>query len=1003
MSFTTFCIRRPVFTTVLSLILIVLGVVGFLRVPLRGYPRIDVPVIMVQTTDAGVSASVIESQITTPIENDVIGSPGLKEMKSYSKTGRSRVILHYKMGANIDAAVNDIRNRLARINRTLPLGAESPVIQKRDPDKLQLAVLSVTDPHLNPMEITDTINRTILPAIEQVQGVANVNLFNDRAYVLKVLLNPSRMAADNVTVNDMTDILKQQNINVPSGQIKTRDRDYSVLSEGQLHAPTEFKNLIIRSDSGYLLRFGDVAKIHVGSDNIESAMRVNGKSAVGLSVYGASDANPLKVIADIKNKVTQLNHTLPPSMHLHIVWNGTTYLKAALHEVYMDLAYAIILVVIVIAIFLGSLRSALIPVVTIPICLVSACALIYVLGYSLNIFTLLALVLAIGLVVDDAIVMLENIHRHLETGLTPYEAAVVGSREIVFAIIAMTLTLAAVYAPIGLTQGTTGIIFREFAFTLALTVIISGFVALTLSPMMCAKLLVTAKKTRMDRFFDRLTAGYQSLLRQILKYRLWVGVFLLMLIGIGMWMAHILPSMLEPKEDTGAFLVSVKPPSNASFGYIDRYSKQIEAKLSKLPGVDKVMMMTSTTSGGFAFVSLKPWNKRKLTSENIMKRFMQSASSIAGVTVSAFNISQIGGGGKSGDAVRVVVRTNDSFDKLYKTINHFRETLLSQPGFKTVTSDLILNDQQYVLHVNRNLAASLKVNVADVSDALRTMLGGAKVTAFEWGDRTYDVILQVPEKALHQVNIIDQLNVRSETGKMIPLSSLASITTQVGPHELPHEGRQRAATLTIQLNKDIDMGNALKTIRHLAKLTLPQADSIRFKGVARQLIESHSAMLWAFSLAMIFIYLVLSAQFESFRDPFIILLTVPLSIVGALVTLVLAGQSLSIYTNIGFVTLIGLIAKHGILITEFANQRLKAGVSKIDAVVEAATQRLRPILMTTAAMVVGAIPLAFAAGAGAISRQEIGWVIAGGLLLGTVFSLFVVPVAYVMIKRKSTG
>lgn len=1001
MSFTTFCIRRPVFTIVLSLILVVLGIVGFLRVPLRGYPKIDVPVVMIQTIDSGVSASVIESQITTPIENDIIGSPGLKEMKSYSKTGQSRIILRYKMGINIDAAVNDLRNRLAKIDRTLPLGSESPVIEKRDPDDLELAVLSVTDAHLNPMEITDTINRTILPAIEQVQGVANVDLFNDRTYVLKVLLNPSRMAADNVTVNDMTAVLKQQNVNVPSGQIKTRDRDYSVLSEGQLHAPSAFKNLIIRSDGGYLLRFGDVAKVRVGSDNTESAMRVNGQSAVGLSIYGTSNDNPLKVIVGIQKKIKQLNHTLPPSMHVHLVWNGTTYLKAALHKVYRDLIYAILLVVLVIGVFLGSLRSAFIPVVTIPICLVTACALIYVLGYSLNIFTLLALVLAIGLVVDDAIVMLENIYRHVESGLSPYESAVIGSREIVFAIIAMTLTLAAVYAPIGLTQGTTGIIFREFAFTLALTVIISGFVALTLSPMMCAKLLKNRNETRIDRFFYTLMMRYQRCLRFILKYRWWVGILLITLLCLGVWCYRSLPSSLEPKEDTGAFLVSITPPSNASFSYIDRYAKEVESRLMKLPGIEKVMMKTDTTSGGFAFVILKPWDQRKYTSEQMMSDFMQSVSNIAGVTVSAFNMSQIGGGGKYGDAIRVVVRTNNNFSQLYKTMGKFRDTLLTYPEFKTVTSDLILNDQQYVLHVNRNLAATLKVNVADVSDALSTMLGGAKVTAFEWGDRTYDVVLQVPEKSLHALTIINQLNVRNQAGKMIPLSSLARITTQVGPRELPHEGRQRASTLTIQLNKGYDMGDALKKIRQLAKKSLPLGDTIRFKGVAKQLLEAHSAMLWAFSLAMIFIYLVLSAQFESFRDPFIILLTVPLSIVGALLTLKLTGQSLSIYTNIGFVTLIGLIAKHGILITEFANRRLEAGASKIEAVTEAATQRLRPILMTTAAMAVGAIPLAFAAGAGAISRQEIGWVIVGGLLLGTVFSLFVVPVAYVMIKRTS--
>ena len=682
MNFTEFCIRRPVFTIVLSLIIIVLGVIGYLRVPVRGFPRIAVPVVTIQTQDDGASASVIETQITIPIENDVVGSPGLETMKSYSQTGRSVVVLRYKMGTNIDSAVNDVRNRLARIGRILPEGVESPVIEKRDPDHLQLAILSISDKRMNAMEITDVIQRQILPSIEQIDGVAHVDLFNDRDYTLRVLLNPSKMAAHQVTVNDMVSVLRQQNVNVPTGQIKSRDRFYSVLSQGELREPQAFQSLIIRSNNSYLLRFGDVADIKVASDNTESAMRVNGQRAVGLSIYATANSNPIQVERNIEKRVNALRSILPPSMQVHVVWNDTTYLKASLHEVVWDLFYAVILVVIVIGLFLGSIRSAWIPVVTIPICLVSACALIYVMGFSINVFTLLALVLAIGLVVDDAIVMLENIYRYLELGLTPFEASIKGSREIVFAIIAMTLTLAAVYAPIGMTHGLTGVVFREFAFTLALTVIVSGFVALTLSPMMCSRLLVKAKETKIDALFAKLMQGYQWLLRYALSCRWQVMTGLLVVLVVGALCYESMPSMLEPKEDTGAFVVRITPPSNASFSYIDRYAKQVESTLQKSSGVKRVMMMTGNR-GGYAFVVLDPWSDRQHNAEEIMHEFMTSVSDIAGVTISAYNMSRLGGGGKNGDAVQFVIRSNRSFKQLYETVGQFRQTLLKNPGLRT--------------------------------------------------------------------------------------------------------------------------------------------------------------------------------------------------------------------------------------------------------------------------------------------------------------------------------
>lgn len=1003
MSFTEFCIKRPVFTTVLSLILIVIGILGFLRVPVRGFPRINSPVISITTNYSGASARIIESQITMPIENDVIGTSGLKYMHSYSRAGSSHVVLYFNLHENIDTALNDVRDRLSKISQQLPEGTDPPIVQKSDPNSVQLMVVSVTNPNMTPMELTDYINRNMLPSLEEQLGVSNIELYNARDFSMKILLNPSKMAAHQVTVNDMTDVLQQQNINVPTGEIKTTDRDYSVLNQGQLSNRSAFKNLIIRDDHGYLLKFGDVAKVRVAAEDTESAMRVDGKPSVGIAIYALSTANPIAVAAQLKKKLDEIDARLPEGMALKVVWDDTNYLKAALNEVYQDLAIAIVLVIVIVALFLGSLRSAVIPIVTIPICLISACALIYVMGYSLNVFTLLALVLAIGLVVDDAIVVLENIYRHLESGLSATKAAIVGSKQIVFAVIAMTITLAAVYAPIGFSTGVTGVIFRQFAFTLALTVLVSGFVALTLSPMMCARMLRYTQETYLDRLFKQFMDAYKRFLIKVLDHRRWVLVGLGVVIVLGYFCYQSLPNTLEPKEDTGAFMVSIHPPANASFDYVNRYSAEVGADLKKLPDVKNVMMMVSQEWGGFAFVTLKPWDQRHLSSEEIMTQFIKKASLIAGVTINAFNMSYIGGGGRYGDAVRMVITSDSSLNDLYNTVEKFKAAISKNPSFKNTTTDLTMDDQQYVLHVNRSLAAALGVNIADVSDALRTMLGGAKVTSFEWHNRSYDVMLQIPDDELSQLQIINQLYVRSKKGNMIPLASLAHVSTEVGPQQVPHDGRERAVTITAQLDKNYSMGQAVAYLQQQAQTLLPDDYSYHFSGAAKSLIDSHSTMLWAFILAIVFIYLVLSAQFESFRDPLIILLTVPFCIIGALFTLKLTGHDLSIYTNIGFVTLIGLISKHGILITEFARQKMKEGLGVYEAIVESAVLRLRPIVMTTAAMVVGAIPLVFAEGASAISRQQIGWVIAGGLLLGTFFSLVVIPVAFTYCVKDQKG
>jgi multidrug efflux pump len=1003
-----FCIRRPVFTVVLSLILVVIGLVGFLRIPVRGYPNTNSPVISVTTLYPGASASTVESQITTPLENALVGASGLESIHSSSAEGTSSIRLTYDASENINDAVNDVQVLLAKFSRSLPKEVFAPIVQKHDMDSLQTLVLALTDPNKTPMALTDYAERNLLPDLEQTSGVSNVELYNQRDYALKILLNPGKMAANNVTVSDLDNVLASQNTNVPGGQIKTQSRYFSIVTKNQLSSVDAFKNLIIRQQNGDFLRFSDVADISVLPENTDTDMRVNGVPAIGLGIYSQPTANPITVAHTMQNRIEAIAKNFPEGMHLSVVWDDTRYLKAILSEVYQDIGLAVLLVIGVVMLFLGSPRSALIPIVTIPICLMGTCAFIYFLGFSINVFTLLAFVLAIGLVVDDAIIMLENIYRYIELGMSPFEAAIKGSKEIAFPIVAMTLTLAAVYAPIGFASGMVGILFRQFAFTLALAVIISGFVALTLSPMMCARLLKLPEESKgivknysiwLDHIFHRLTQSYQKILRHILAKRAWVLIFLLILMGIGYFTYRSSKTELSPKEDMSAFLVSMQSPPNASFAYTNEYSKRVEALIKDIPEVMNTVMIVGSPQSAFSFVVLKPWSERSLSAQQIINHFLKKTPSIPGVKIGAFNLSQIGGGGKYGDSVQVVLMTNQTYDQLHQTAEKMIHLISQYPGVRNVDQDLQMTDQEYVIHVNRSMAAAMHVNMSDITKTLQTMLGGETASEFNWDNKNYDVIMQIPDKDLTRLQIVNQLYVKNSDQKMIPLSSLVTLSHEVGPQALPHENRMRADTLTMQVSGNVSMGQVIDHIKSVLNQHLPNGYQFLFKGAAQKMLQSQMTIIGSFALALVFIYLVLSAQFESFLDPLIILLTVPFSIVGALITLKLTGHDLSVYTDIGFITLVGLISKHGILITEFANQKRAEGLALTDAIVEAASLRLRPILMTTAAMVFGAIPLALASGAGALSRQHIGWVIVGGLFFGTFFSLIVVPVAYSLLKK----
>lgn len=1007
MRLSNFCIRRPVFTQVLNILLIVIGLVSLSRIAIRGYPHVNVPVVMLQTNYPGASPSVIESQVTTPIENQLAGISGLDSMHSSSMQGVSKVVLRFDPQVNLDSAADAVRNLVGgRFLRQLPTEVEAPLVSKRDPNAQQTLLLSLSDSRLSAMALTDYAKRYLLPELQQIYGVADVQIKNQRLYAMRIDLKPLQMATQKVTVNDLTAALTAQNINLAGGEIKTPARDYNVFSQGQLQSVHAFKQLIIKNNQGYLLHLEDLAHVHLGAQDTDSSMRVDGVPAIGLAVYAESEANPITVAKAVLSLVHHLDGHLPAGMHLQVMYNHADFLHTAVNNVLVDLLLAILLVVAVVYLFLLQWRAAIIPIITIPICVISVFTYIYVAGYSINIFTLLALVLAIGLVVDDAIVMLENIVRHVESGEPSFKAALKGSREIAFAVIAMTLTLAAVYAPIGFAQGVTGIIFRQFAFTLAATVLISGFVALTLSPMMCAYLLQRPVKQRQSLLSVKLKQGfkcveqrYQACLNWALEHRKIVGVGLLVLCSLGVLSYSRMSSSLVPAEDMGVFMVDVTPPANASFSYLEAYNRQLEKLLHTYPGVMHVIMTADATQGSSAIVTLKPWSQRDVSAKQLMHRLMRySRSNLPEIAVSAFSPGTIGGGGKGGDSIRMSVVSNQGYPQLHQHVQALITKMLNLASVSQASEDLQLHNLQYNVILNSNLVASLQVNPLDVKKTIQTMLGGTKTTTFNWQGRDYDVILQAPAKEVKSLQVLNRMYVRNAQGRMLTVGQLAQVKAQVVPLVLPHQDRLRADTIQVQVAPGYSMGEVVHQLKKIAQQQLPSDYSFRFRGVARDMLQAYSTQLFSFFMALLVIYLVLCAQFESFIDPLIIMLSVPMAVMGALITLYLSGHELSIYASIGLVTLIGLIAKHGILITEFANQQRDLGKSIREAVLHAAKLRLRPILMTTLSMVAGAIPLVFAHGANANGLQPIGWVIVGGMMIGTLFSLLVVPLAYTMLS-----
>ena len=1000
-------IRRPVFTIALTLVLIIIGVISFSRLSVREYPRMDKPTISIRTNYTGASAELIENDITTPIENLIASVSGIDSMRSTSMQGRSNINIDFQDDYDINIAMNDIRDKLSAVSRFLPEDADAPIIRKNDSDSMPTIVVAVTDKNKNSLQLTDYINRYIEPLLQQVQGVSNVWTWGARNYAMRAWLDPEKMAARGVTVSDITTMLQQQNENSPAGDIKSATRDYPVVANAELTTPEQFKNLVVRDQNGIMTRFSDVADIGIGSENIDSSFRVMGHAGVAMGVIAESTANPVNISKGVYEVIDELKNNLPTGMQVKVISDNAIFINQSIHEVYRTLLEALVLVLLVVFLFLGSLRSTFIPVVTIPVCLIGVFAGLYLYGYSINTITLLGLVLAIGLVVDDAIVMLENIYRHIEEGAQPMAAAFQGSKEIVFPIIAMTLTLVAVYLPIAFTQGLTGILFRQFALTLAGAVVISGFVALTLTPMMCSRMLKPIGKANryakwLDQSFERLLIGFKRLLRLALVHRPWIIATVVMLGLLGAWVYINSPTELAPSEDRGMIRAVIQAPTNSSFNYTEQYAKQVEEIYKGIPEMQSYLMSVGfpVATRAFSIVSLSPQNERKRTQTEITRQLRAQFKKLAGVTIYAMSPAPFGRRSSSNQSINVQIMTTSSYTDLAALVDSLIKQLKSYPGLIGVDSALTFDNQQFQININRDLAADVQVNVADIGAALSTFLGGKIATSYEVDGQSYDVMLQMKRSDLQDLSGLSKINVRSATGKMIPLSTLVSVKPEVSPMTLPHYDRMRADSIGGELAPGYTVGQVVGYLQTFMQTHLPNSAKYAFSGSVKDYLQSHGRMNMIFLLALVFIYLVLAAQFESFVDPLIVLLSVPLSLVGGLVVLRLAGGTLNIFSQIGLVTLMGLITKHGILITEFANQLRAQGKDIYTAIVEATALRLRPILMTTGAMVLGALPLALATGAGAASRQQVGWVIVGGMTFGTFFSLFVGPTAYLYLSRR---
>jgi len=1016
------CIERPVFATVLSLIITLVGAVSLTKLSIREYPKIDEPVVTVSTDYRGASPEIIESQVTKPLEDSIAGIEGIEVLTSISRAENSQISVRFKLDRNPDDAASDVRDRVSRVRKRLPDGVEDSQISKVEADASPIIWLTLSSESLNLMELSDLANRLAKPRLQTLPGAADVRIFGDRRFAMRIWLDSQALTARGLSVQDVEDALRRQNVEIPAGLIETPGREFSVMAPTDLQTPREFEGIVLKAPRGQasLVRLKDVARVEIAPENERRVARYKGNNTVAMGVIKQATANPLTLSDAVRESIPGILRDLPPGVSFEVANDYSVFIDRSIKAVAMTILEAVVLVGLVVFVFLKSWRAAIIPIVTIPVSIITTFAILLMLGFSINTLTLLAMVLSIGVVVDDAIVVLENIARHIEDGMKPIAAAFQGMKEISFAVVAMTLTLASVFAPMAFSSGRTGRLFVEFALALAGSVVVSGFVALTLSPMMCSRLLkphhhpdgspiesphdsgwrrrLKGWGDRFDRGFDWLAHRYAVVLEAILSKRLTIAAVAVAVFAVAVGFFSIIKKELTPVEDRG-FLVSIlTAPQGSSIQYTARYALRLEEIFASVPEVEKYLVISGspTVDKGIAFLRPVPWEDRKRSTQEIAKAIQPQVLSIPGVNAFVVTPASLGQSVRS-RPIQVVVLSAASIDEMSAATEKLRQRLLQNPMLQGVETDLQITKPEMRLDIDRERAADLGVPVELIGRTLETLLGGRQVTRFKRGNEQFDVILQLEADRRNTPEDIRGVSVRGRDGQLVPLSSLIKIRETVAPRELNHFLQQRAVTVTANLAPDVALGEALAAVEAAAREVLPPDYQLDYDGQSREYRDSQNTILFVFGLALVFIYLVLSAQFESFVYPMVIMVTVPLSFAGALVTIWLTGGSINVYSQIGLIALIGLVTKNGILIVEFANQLREQGLDIAQATLKATELRFRPILMTAISTVCGAIPLALASGPGAESRREIGWVIVGGVSLGTLLTLFVLPTIFVWV------
>jgi multidrug efflux pump len=1003
-------IQRPVLATVMSLVIVLLGIISFTQLPVREYPDIDPPIISVVTLYRGASSSVVETEITDVLEEQFATLEGVKTISSSSREGGSVITIEFELSRNVNEAANDVRDRVSRIRGTLPQEIDDPVISKVDANAQAIVWLALSSTSHSTLELSDFADRILKEKIQRLPGVGSVIIGGERRYAMRVWLDPLRMAAHKLTTYDIETALRSENAEIPGGRVEGERREFSVRTRGELSKPEEFGAIIV-SQKGYnIVRLRDVADVRVGAEDERSKARWNGEPAVGLGIVKQSKASTVDVAAEVRTAISELSELLPEGTKLEVAYDSSEFIIESISEVEETIIIALALVILVVLAFLKSFRATVIPSLAIPISIIGALAAVYFAGFTINILTLLGFVLAIGLVIDDAIIVLENIYRHMEMGKSRWQAAIDGSKEIGFAIVSTTITLVAVFVPLAFLSGNVGRLFNEFGVAVAVAVLISGFVALTLTPMISSQILRPLHGTgkgwasrSFDAFFENLNGFYDRLLRGALHHRILMITSAVVVLLLGLVLFRLLPSELVPTEDRGVGFGIVIAPEGATLEYTDTYVREIENILLSLPECEGLFTATGLGFGGpgsvtnsFMFLNLKPRGEREKSQQQIVQELFPQLLGIPGVLAFVINPPSLGANFSSSPVEYVLQGDN------YEELNRAGGTIMgevSQLGYLiNLDSDLRLNKPQLDIHIDRERASGLGVSVADIGSTLETFLGGRVVTDFKRGTKQYDVILQVRPEARSTPDAIQNLYIQSKGG-LVQLANVVNVEKTVAPKELNHYNRIRSATISASLAPGVALGKALEDLDRIAQEKLPADIKREYAGQSLEYKSSNSALYYMFLLALIFIYLVLSAQFESFMHPFTILLSVPLAVFGALLTLFVFRESLNIYSQIGLIMLIGLVTKNAILIVEFANQQRARGLNLIEAVVEAATIRLRPILMTSFATIFGILPIAIGLGAGAESRRPLGLVVVGGMLFSTFLTLVVVPVVYTLLAH----